>query len=211
MPYFKNENIHLLHIHIPKSGGSSVNEYFSNKFNIPLDKNYLYVSNENDFYNGVSLQHQTYPAMKKNPNVFPIAWEDPSLQVISVVRNPYHRMISDMLWHGFITPDTTPYDCNRLLTRYFNANWVDDHNIPQCRFVTTTDGKFIPGLKILKTETLKEDMHELGFTDFDMHVNEFGRKKECRDYMTYFNSESLNRVNTMYQRDFALFDYEMQW
>ena len=34
MPYFLNENINLLFIHIPKTGGSSLERYFSEHFNI---------------------------------------------------------------------------------------------------------------------------------------------------------------------------------
>ena len=40
MPYYNDDsiNLNLLFLHIPKTGGSSVEQYFSNKFNIPLNK-----------------------------------------------------------------------------------------------------------------------------------------------------------------------------
>lgn len=38
MPYFKNDTINILFIHIPKTGGTSLEEYFSSKFNIKLNK-----------------------------------------------------------------------------------------------------------------------------------------------------------------------------
>jgi hypothetical protein len=37
MPYFQNKNVNILFIHIPKTGGSSLELYFSNKYKIPLD------------------------------------------------------------------------------------------------------------------------------------------------------------------------------
>ena len=37
MPYFKNDNVNILFIHIPKTGGSSVETYLSNHFNILLN------------------------------------------------------------------------------------------------------------------------------------------------------------------------------
>ena len=51
MPYFRNKEINLLFIHIPKTGGTSLEAYFSEKFNIPLDKHSLFCStiNENIF------------------------------------------------------------------------------------------------------------------------------------------------------------------
>lgn len=42
MPYFhntvKNEKVNLLLIHIPKTGGTSSEQYFSKKYNVPLNK-----------------------------------------------------------------------------------------------------------------------------------------------------------------------------
>ena len=56
MPYFKNNNLNLLFIHIPKTGGTSLEKYLSQKHNIPLDSKSLY-SNSKNGYNNVSLQH----------------------------------------------------------------------------------------------------------------------------------------------------------
>ena len=42
MPYFKNDNINVLFIHIPKTGGTSVENYFSSKFNIKLNSKSLF-------------------------------------------------------------------------------------------------------------------------------------------------------------------------
>ena len=37
MPYFHNKDVNLLFIHIPKTGGSSLETYFSKKFNMHLN------------------------------------------------------------------------------------------------------------------------------------------------------------------------------
>ena len=42
MPYFNNNIKPVLFIHIPKTGGTSVEQYFSKKYSIPLDYRSLY-------------------------------------------------------------------------------------------------------------------------------------------------------------------------
>lgn len=39
MPYFKNNDVNILLIHIPKTDGTSLERYFKTKFNISLDNN----------------------------------------------------------------------------------------------------------------------------------------------------------------------------
>ena len=42
MPYFHNTDINILLIHIPKTGGTSLEHYFSSKYDIPLNNDSLY-------------------------------------------------------------------------------------------------------------------------------------------------------------------------
>ena len=42
MPYFHNKDVNLLFIHIPKTGGSSLETYFSKKFNMHLNDSTLF-------------------------------------------------------------------------------------------------------------------------------------------------------------------------
>ena len=57
MPYFKNDNINTLFIHIPKTGGSSLECYFSSKFNIKLNNIslYLFMDNETKIKNNIII------------------------------------------------------------------------------------------------------------------------------------------------------------
>jgi hypothetical protein len=58
MPYFKNKNINILFVHIPKTGGSSIEQYFSKKYNILLNNSSLFGYNKLNITE--SLQHIQY-------------------------------------------------------------------------------------------------------------------------------------------------------
>ena len=65
MPYFKNNDVNILFIHIPKTGGSSLEVYFSNKYNIPLNEESLYMMSTKLSLTS-SLQHVTYKTILKH-------------------------------------------------------------------------------------------------------------------------------------------------
>ena len=79
MPYFKNNNVNLLFIHIPKTGGTSLEKYLSDKYYIPLNENSLWTNIKNG-YNNVSLQHQTYTSLLTNKNKFRIKFDNINIQ-----------------------------------------------------------------------------------------------------------------------------------
>jgi hypothetical protein len=51
---------------------------------------------------------------------------------------------------------------------YENSNIYDNHNIPQYKFITDNDDNIINNIIILKTETLTDDMKNLGYNDFNL-------------------------------------------
>ena len=126
MPYFKNNNLNLLFIHIPKTGGTSLEKYLSQKHNIPLDTKSLYSTPENG-YKSVSLQHQTYHSLLKKKTNFDIDFNN--IKIISIVRNPYERIVSDLFFYKLINYKTTQIEVFIILQKYINSNEYDNHNI----------------------------------------------------------------------------------
>jgi hypothetical protein len=205
MPYFKNDNVNILFIHIPKTGGSSLELYFCNKFNIPLNDKSLYMlldekNKNNTIEIDTSLQHMTYNTIMKNKEYFNIKFED--LKIITIVRNPYERIISDLFYYFKIYINTTPAEVFIIMKKYLYEK-LDNHTIPQYFFITQNK-KLIPNISILHTETLKSDMIKLGYTDFDMHDN---CNKVKVNYYNYLNSDSIKLINKLYHYDFLLFNY----
>ena len=55
------------------------------------------------------------------------------------------------------------------------------------------------------TESLKNDMHNLGYTDFNIFQNVNEKKL---NYYDYLNNKSIEIINTFYHLDFILFNYD---
>ena len=150
MPYFKNENINILFIHIPKTGGTSVEKYFSSKYDIVLDNKSLYTMGLlkpleiNDKTINSSLQHLTYNTIMENKTYFNID-ETTNLQIITIVRNPYERIISDLFFLKLIKIEDTKEEVfNVIKEKYIlNIEEYDNHPLPQYLFITDQNIKLI--------------------------------------------------------------------
>jgi len=212
MPYFRNEKVNLLFIHIPKTGGSSLQKYFSRKYDIILDNKSLFtnldktIKKENNIEIYSSLQHITYQTIFRYKDFFNINEKD--LDIISIVRNPYERIISDLFFYNKIRRETSKSEVFDIIKNYLffeSIEILDNHNIPQYVFITDENKNLIHNIKILHTETLKEDMINLGYTDFDIKIitNVYGKL----NYYDYLNNDSIELVNDFFHYDFTLFNY----
>ena len=174
MPYFYNENINLLFIHIPKTGGSSVEHYFSNKYKIPLNYQSLLSCDHDDMNklnSKISLQHLTLNQIYKYSNENLININFNNLKIITIVRNPYERIISDLLWCNLINTNSTKKEVFNMINNYITFTNYDNHNIPQYLFVTDENKKIYNNVKIFCTSSLNYDMINEGYSDFNIKVN----------------------------------------
>jgi len=210
MPYFKNDNINILFIHIPKTGGTSVEYYFSIKYNILLNNECLcsYIPNETKLNENIiinsSLQHMTYQQLiTYNKEFFNIDFNN--IKIITIVRNPYERIISDLFYFLIINADTSKEEVCNVIQEYLASNKYDNHNVPQYKFITDAYNNIIPNIHILHTETLTNDMFALGHTDFNRVDNNNPNKINCYNYLS---DKSIEIINEHYHFDFILFNYE---
>jgi len=204
MPYFPD--LTLLFIHIPKTGGTSIEQYFRVRTRMELYRK----AKGNDVLTDpadrlASLQHQPYLTLKKYATLLSIPFDDPKLRIFTVVRNPYHRIVSDLFWWNKINKQSTPEMVFDVIKIYINSNNYDNHNLPQYKFVTDNDGNLVSNIHIMRTETLDNDLIAYGITDLNIM---FQVGKECKSkYMDYLNADSIKLINEHYKKDFELFGY----
>lgn len=206
MPYFKNDKINLLFIHIPKTGGTSLELYFSKRYNIKLSTKTLFgwLPKEEHTYDS-SLQHLTYNTIFKNrfKDKFNVNFNN--IKIMAIVRNPYKRLVSDLFYFKKININSTKEETTEVIKQYLSNDKLDNHNLPQYKFLTDINKKLIPNISILHTETLTADMHKLNFKNFSNHDN---KNKKIINYFDYLNDNSIKLINDFYDYDFKLFKYK---
>lgn len=214
MPYFHNKDINVLLIHIPKTGGSSLEDYFSKKYNIAFTHKSLYgfVYKEHITKNpllsklppGISLQHLPYKTIMQNNDVLGV--NKTNLKVITIVRNPYDRCISDLFYLKLINKDSTKEQVYTQMVNYIRWN-RDNHSLPQHLFLMDENNELLKDITILRTEDLSNGMFQLGYKDFNVRSN-YNKSIQQAKYDTYLNSNSIKLINKHYDNDFKLFGYQ---
>ena len=213
MPYYKELN--LLFIHIPKTGGTSLEEYFKNKYKQTLysmrnDENILF---EKFKIYTASLQHLTYKEVYDYKEKLDIELNE-NLKVITIVRNPYHRIISDLFFLELIDEHSDKEEVFKIIKKYVYENCepyeYDNHNKPQYEFILDNNDNIISNITIFKTENLTQDVINYGFDDFDINNNTNKQNITSDKYNNYLNNDSIKLINEFYKKDFELFDYNMK-
>lgn len=216
MPYFYNpeKNLNLLLIHIPKTGGTSLEHYFQKKYDIPLNRDSLWSTLRRGVTpNNISFQHQPYSMIYQHKDFFKVHFTS-DIKIISIVRNPYERIISDLFHFKYINLDTSREEVFEIIQKYFNTDIVllDNHKTPQYKFVTNEKDEIIENITILKMEQLNSDMYDLGHIDYN-HYKEKTRVNINTlnlNYYNYLNNSSIKAINKYYEKDFLLFGYKMK-
>lgn len=204
MPYYKEGNI--LFIHIPKTGGSSLETYFKNIYTQTIfgfdTKNIL---PEN--INNISLQHLTYNTIYKYRDILDVSFNE-KLNIITIVRNPYDRIISDLFWLKILKIGDSQEIVHKHIQTYLgDTDAYDNHRKPQYIFITDANENIIQGIKIFTTETLTLDMQNYGYTDFNIYENI--STENSKKYHEYLNNDSRLLIYEFYKKDFELFKYNV--
>ena len=199
MPIFERNDLKILFIHIPKTGGTSIEEYLSKHFKMSFHSIGV------PFPMKITPQHLQINDLKVILNGK--SWD----YAFSVVRNPYDRIISEYFYITEWTknkwgrrPEFNMWIIENLNKLKNNPFHLDNHLRPQYEFI---DGeieifKFEDGIeKIIK---YLSDKFNLPLPSKRIHKNK--SKKERVE----FSLEALEKVNEIYKKDFELFGYNIK-
>ena len=191
MPFIDDYN--LLFVHIPKTGGYSIEK----KFGIEKTENNCFSYTEEKYNNIIfAPQHFTPDLIEK---YYPKRYKH-SLK-FTIVRNPYSKLISEFFYRKWTW---SPGNFHDFITKI--PYGICDHNLPQKRYF----GNNILYNHVLKFENLKEDFanmsRDYGFSPDLPHENKSSVK--TNDYISEINRETLDLINDYYKEDFEFLKYE---
>ena len=201
MPLFTRGDQNILFVHIPKTGGTTVEDYFRDLSMFDQDARHLYtpwnVFVKNSLQNKcrVSLQHLT---VKEMQSIFPEEFIHSLTHVFTITRNPYDRLISEY-WYlkKKVFRTSKDYkiwgvDPNKIqnalqdmdsfvdfMYREYSKDptFLDNHFRPQVDFIQDLPSHLAPLLMVfefddLKNETMIPDLIEAYSLDKDKHQME---------------------------------------
>ena len=117
MPYYKE--INTLFIHIPKTGGTSLEEYLKRKYTQTLFSTYKINNLLFEKYKmyGVFLQHLMYKEIYQYKEIVDIDFNE-NLKIITIVRNPYDRIVSGLFFNDLINENSTAPEVYQVIQKY---------------------------------------------------------------------------------------------
>lgn len=220
MPVYKNHR--LIHIHIPKTGGTAIEWQFFALGDLTWGPE-CWIGEEIRDGRWYEYQHLSMTELQTLSNS-----QYADFESFAVVRNPYRRLLSDYFWRikireawpkaaipAFESFDTfiqsIPQDINTSWNAYMSRANREDANFlihirPQYHYVSNYDE--LNGLShILKFENLKDELQKI-FSSREIQTSRFRNGMEI-DIAEHFTRTQLDIVNAIYERDFHAFSYEM--
>ncbi len=207
MPVLREKKI--IFVHVPKTGGSSIEKVLGLHPNDVKDCNY--------FLSGTNyhLQHLTLQEIEK------ILIEDGEViseySVIGMVREPIDRMLSEFRWRKKINHKIVKdLDVNEFIDSIYNrlssGEYIDSHFTEQSKYFELSQNSHFSSIDILKyedgfdvvAELLKKVIPNREFTIPKVnHTNHIDINR------AHLSAQSIDKIMTLYKNDFEQFYKEL--
>lgn len=194
MPIYRNKSKLVLFVHIPKTGGSTIEETLCHCGAMQALK---YPS---EFEYGLCSPQHLHSAIYDC--IFPKKFWDYGF---TVVRNPFTRLISEYMWQfrnfPTVTTNITPWVHELLAHANVDSYLHDNHVRPQYEFTRSVEVfRFEDGLDV----AIQRALSALGLP---MRSGPLRHLKQSRGTKLFVDAQTIERIISFYARDFSLFDY----
>lgn len=176
----------LVFIHIPKTGGTSIEEFFRENGGC------LYWERKKQ-YNGHSIQHCTYQELKE------LGLVPEGYRIFTVIRHPYERFLSD--YNYYRTLDRFDGDILSFAKKFFGEpEGFDNHNKSIFHFLEV-NGKIPSEIDIIRIENLDKDLLEKFGIRLEKKMNVSGK------FETIPSQEVKDLIYQNWKEDFETLNY----
>ena len=192
MPLYRHYDKELVHIHIPKTGGTAVTKAVETRGGLASFMRKAPAEQCGD----VTPQHMDIGHTKM---FFYLG----QLPAFAVIRDPWHRTVSEFVWRTGT--------CNwSKMSLWLKENLVDidhqkhdNHFLPQCKFINED-------VKLFKYSNKLNDVaqyigEQLGFDDFKIKTREQVRTRYNPPEIKVVDTEARNLWETFYADDQKLY------
>lgn len=198
----------LIYIRILKSASTSLLKEFLPIIDTKLD--------------GYSLSNEQIDALAFNYVKRKQSPIDDHYQLFSLVRNPFHRIVSVYLdlfnplstyftyesyWFGILNRSMSFREFINIISQVPDS-LKGPHFASQCYILSnTTELNHISCFRIDKDQ---ESLHQF-LTTYGIHLSHQNKKESTYNFMTFYDLEVLNKVYKMYKQDVIQFEYQFEY
>lgn len=191
----------IVFIHIPKTGGSSIEKFLKIYGHNNMGSNKIY---DPLIMFGKGSQHYSYEKILENSE------KDVSEYFsFCFVRNPWDRIVSEFFWrqkHNGFREETSFRDFIYLI-KESNIKFKP-HFIDQKSFICGENDKILVDF-VGRFENFQQDFeHVCKKNDLKIERAPYKNKSERKHYKEYYDEETMQVVYDMYQNDIDFFNYK---
>lgn len=195
MPLFINNK--LLFIHIPRTGGTSIERFLESKG----ETIGLFTDSGSIFINGHTPQHCTYRELEC------LGLVSDDVKIFTILRNPIDRAVSNYYYLRDHRPDIFHLFKNftgylKLYLNEKNSPVFDNHNLSNYEYLKDHSGVISERITMFRFFDISEIERFLGFEGL-RNFNHYRTTKSPLE----ISRKNLNWMKEYYHEDFKLFEY----